>query len=160
MQCLFYIYMHHISDLEIGEWYSQSDSTRLRDLSYTQAHCGYWGIIMYDSTAPQPCTEKGCSSYLYSREELYMHVYYVQTCEQYSRCGSLTTKLKSAKISYSHNYNIIRMAILYRTAKFKSANILAIAILGLTAKFNSRQYFRLYGMSLFEYFLVSLSGFE
>ena len=31
-----------------------------------------------------------------------------------------TAKLKSAKISYSH---IIRMAIPYRTAKFKSANI-------------------------------------
>ena len=42
---------------------------------------------------------------------------------------------------------IIRMAIPYRTAKFKSANILAIAILGSTAKFNSRQYFRLYGTS-------------
>ena len=36
------------------------------------------------------------------------------------------------------------MAILYQTAKFKSANILAIVILGSTAKFNSRQYFRLY----------------
>ena len=36
------------------------------------------------------------------------------------------------------------MAILYRTAKFKSTNILAIAILGSTTKFNSRQYFRLY----------------
>ena len=33
-----------------------------------------------------------------------------------------TTKLKSAKISYSHIL-YIRMAILYRTAKFKSANI-------------------------------------
>ena len=40
----------------------------------------------------------------------------------------------------------MRMAILYRTAKFKSANIFAIAILGSTAKFNSRQYFRLYSM--------------
>ena len=39
----------------------------------------------------------------------------------------------------------IRMAIPYRTAKFKSANILIIAILGSTANFNSRQYFRLYG---------------
>ena len=26
-----------MSDLEIGEWHSQSDSTRLRDLSYTLA---------------------------------------------------------------------------------------------------------------------------
>ena len=40
----------------------------------------------------------------------------------------------------------IHMAILYRTAKFKSANILAVAILGSTTKFNSRQYFQLYGM--------------
>ena len=54
-----------------------------------------------------------------------------------------TAKLKSAKISYSHIY--IRMAILYRTAKFKSANILVTAIWGSTAKFNSRQYFQLYG---------------
>ena len=53
-----------------------------------------------------------------------------------------TTKLKSAKISYSH---IIRMVILYRTGKFKSANILAIALLGSTAKFNFHQYFQLYG---------------
>ena len=52
-----------------------------------------------------------------------------------------TTKLKSAKISSLH---IIRMGILYQTAKFKSANIiLAIAILGSTAKFNSHQYFQL-----------------
>ena len=51
-----------------------------------------------------------------------------------------TVKLKSAKISYLH---IIRMAILYRTAKFKSTNILAI---GSTTKFNSRQYFRLYSI--------------
>ena len=50
-----------------------------------------------------------------------------------------TAKLKSAKISYSHNY--ICMAIPYRTTKFKFANIL---ILGSTAEFNSRQYFRLY----------------
>ena len=35
-----------------------------------------------------------------------------------------TAKLKSAIISYSH----IHMAILYRTANFKSANILAIVI--------------------------------
>ena len=38
------------------------------------------------------------------------------------------------------------MAILYQTAKFKSANILAIVILGSTAKFNSRQYFQLYSI--------------
>ena len=39
----------------------------------------------------------------------------------------------------------IRMAIPYRTAKFKSANIFAMAIWGPTAKFNSHQYFQLYG---------------
>ena len=39
----------------------------------------------------------------------------------------------------------IRMAIPYRTAKFKSANTLIIAILGSTTNFNSRQYFWLYG---------------
>ena len=55
----------------------------------------------------------------------------------------ITADLKFVKISYSH---IIRMAIPYRTAKFKPASILAIAILGSTAKFNSRQYFRLYEM--------------
>ena len=54
---------------------------------------------------------------------------------------STTTKLKSAKISYSHR----GMAIPYRTAKYKSDNILTIVILGPTAKFNSRQYFWLYG---------------
>ena len=53
-----------------------------------------------------------------------------------------SAKLKSAKVSYSH------MVIPYRTAKFKSANILALAILGSTAKFNSRQYFRLYGITV------------
>ena len=36
------------------------------------------------------------------------------------------------------------MAILYRTAKFKSANTFAMAIWDPTAKFNFRQYFRLY----------------
>ena len=42
----------------------------------------------------------------------------------------------------------MRMAIPYRTAKFKSANniMLSIAILSSTAKFNFRQYFRLYGI--------------
>ena len=48
---------------------------------------------------------------------------------------SITTKLKSTKISYSHNLTVyIHMAIPYRTTKFKYANILAIAILGSTAK--------------------------
>ena len=59
---------------------------------------------------------------------------------------STTTKLKSANISYSHNY--VRMVIPYQTSKFKSTNIFAIAILGPTAKFNSCQYFQLYGISL------------
>ena len=57
-----------------------------------------------------------------------------------------TAKLKSAKMSYLHI--IIRMAIPYRTAKFKFANILATAILGSITKFNSRQYFRLYGNNI------------
>ena len=47
-------------------------------------------------------------------------------------------------LAYIH----VRMAIPYRTAKFKSASILPIAILGSTVKFNSHQYFRLYGMQL------------
>ena len=51
--------------------------------------------------------------------------------------------LKSAEISYLHAYNIIRMAIQYYTAKFKSASIFALAILGPTAKFKSCQYFQL-----------------
>ena len=41
------------------------------------------------------------------------------------------------------------MAIPYGTVNFKSTNILAIVNLGSTAKFNYRQYFRLYGISLF-----------
>ena len=55
-----------------------------------------------------------------------------------------TAKLKLANISYLH---IIRMAIPYRTAKFKSTNIFTIVILGPTAKFNSYQYFRLYSIA-------------
>ena len=47
---------------------------------------------------------------------------------------------------FLHAY--IRMAILYRAAKFKSANIFARADSRQSAKFNSRQIFRLYG-SLF-----------
>ena len=55
-----------------------------------------------------------------------------------SRSQSLSkTKLKSTKISYSH------MAILYRTAKFKSYNTFEMAIWNPTAKFNSCQYFQL-----------------
>ena len=55
-----------------------------------------------------------------------------------------TAKLKSANISYLH-INIIRMAIPYRTAKFRSTNIVAIVILAPTAKFNSRQLYGIYG---------------
>ena len=39
-----------------------------------------------------------------------------------------TPKLKSAKISYSHIRIYIRTAILYRTAKSKSANILSYTV--------------------------------
>ena len=56
-----------------------------------------------------------------------------------------TAKLKLANISYLHN--IIRMAIPYWTAKFKSANIFAMVILGPNAKFNSHQYFQLYSIA-------------
>ena len=55
---------------------------------------------------------------------------------------------RQIRIRQNFQLAYIRMAILYRTAKSKSANILAIAILGSTAKFNSCQYFRLYGMLL------------
>ena len=47
---------------------------------------------------------------------------------------------------FLHAY--IRMAIPYRTAKFKSANIFARADSMRSAKFNSRQIFRLYGTFL------------
>ena len=40
----------------------------------------------------------------------------------------------------------INLAILYWTAKFKSANMFAIAIWDPMTKFNFRQYFRLYGI--------------
>ena len=40
------------------------------------------------------------------------------------------------------------MAILYQTAKFKSANMFAVAIWDPTAKYNSHQYFHLYGIIL------------
>ena len=53
------------------------------------------------------------------------------------------------KIRQNFQLAYIHMAILYRTAKFKSANILAIAILGSTVKFNSRQYFWIYGISCY-----------
>ena len=55
---------------------------------------------------------------------------------------------RQIKIRQNFLLAYIRMAIPYRTAKFKSANILPIAILGSTAKFNSRQYFRLYGIHI------------
>ena len=50
------------------------------------------------------------------------------------------------KIRQNFLFTYIRMAILYRTAKFKYANMFAMAIWDPTAKFNSRQYFRLYGI--------------
>ena len=60
--------------------------------------------------------------------------------------GGLYYYKHQIKIHQNFLLAYIRMAILYQTAKFKSANILPIAILGSTAKFNSRQYFQLYGM--------------
>ena len=61
--------------------------------------------------------------------------------------GGLAVYYYNRQIKIRQNFLLIyiRMAIPYRTAKFKSANILSIAILGSTAKFNARQYFRLYG---------------
>ena len=53
---------------------------------------------------------------------------------------------RQIKICQNFLLAYIRMAIRYRTTKFKSSNILAIAILGSTAKFNSRQYFQLYSI--------------
>jgi hypothetical protein len=60
----------------------------------------------------------------------------------------LAVSITITKLEISQNFLLayIRMAIPYRTAKFKSANILAMAILGSTAKFNPHQYFRLYGI--------------
>ena len=62
--------------------------------------------------------------------------------------GGLAVYYYNRQIKIRQNFLLayIRMAIPYRTAKFKSANIILIAILGSTAKFNARQYFRLYGM--------------
>ena len=62
--------------------------------------------------------------------------------------GGLAVQSYNRQIKIRQNFLLayIRMAIPYRTAKFKSANILIIAILGSTANFNSRQYFRLYGI--------------
>ena len=64
--------------------------------------------------------------------------------------GGLAIYYYNRQIKIRQNFllSYIRMAIPYRTAKFKSANILSIAILGSTAKFNARQYFRLYGVQL------------
>ena len=65
--------------------------------------------------------------------------------------GSLAVYYYNRQIKIRQNFLLahIRMAIPYRTAKFKSANILSIAILGSTAKFNARQYFRLYGTCIY-----------
>ena len=64
--------------------------------------------------------------------------------------GGLAVYITTAKLKIHQNFLLtyIRMAIPYRTAKYKSANILEIVILGSTTKSNSRQYFRLYGSFL------------
>ena len=66
--------------------------------------------------------------------------------------GGLAVYYYNRQIKIRQNFLLayIRMAIPYRTAKFKSANILSIAIWGSTAKFNARQYFRLYGTYICE----------
>ena len=62
--------------------------------------------------------------------------------------GSLAVFLCNYQIKIYQNFLLtyIHTAILYRTAKLKSANIFAMAIWDPTAKFFSHQYFRLYGM--------------
>ena len=87
----------------------------------------------------------------FSLPSLSCYIWYSRKVWWGIKSGSLvvypaTTKLKSTNISYLHI--IIRMAIPYQIAKFKSANIFPMAILGPTAKFNSRQCFRLYGTYL------------
>ena len=71
---------------------------------------------------------------------LYKHILYSR---KIWRFGGLCYN-RQIKIRQNFLLAYICMAILYQTAKFKSANILAIAIMGSTAKFNFRQYFRLY----------------
>ena len=66
-------------------------------------------------------TLNGCTSYIIEHDTVYSRKIW-----RGIKFGGLvicitTAKLKSAKISYSHIR--IRMAIPYRTAKFKSANI-------------------------------------
>ena len=81
-----------------------------------------------------------------------MHVYGVSAYYRIAgKSGgelNLAVHITTAKLKIRQNFLLayIRMAILYRTAKFKSANILLIAIWGSTAKFNARPYFRLYGI--------------
>ena len=62
--------------------------------------------------------------------------------------GGLAVCLSNRQIKIRQNFLLayIHMAILYRTAKFKSANTFKMAIWDPTAKFNSRQYFQLYGI--------------
>ena len=62
--------------------------------------------------------------------------------------GGLADCLSNRQIIICQNFLLayIRMAIPYRTAKFKSANTFVMANWDPTAKFNSRQYFWLYGI--------------
>ena len=81
--------------------------------------------------------------------ELYRaHIPYSRKIWRGIKFGCLAVYYYNRQIKIRQNFLLayIRMAIPYRTAKFKSANILSIAILGSTAKFNARQYFRLYGI--------------
>ena len=103
---------------------------------------------MFDTVSKIQNTQH--STYMY----MYMYIIIQHTYIPYSRkiwwgikFGGLAVYYYNRQIKFRQIFLLayIRMAIPYRTAKFKSANILSIAILGSTAKFNARQYFRLYG---------------
>ena len=81
-----------------------------------------------------------------NHKQWYTHTPYIPYSRKIWQFGGLYYN-RQIKIRQNFLLAYIRMAIPYRTAKFKSANILLIAIWGSTAKFNARQYFRLYGIS-------------
>ena len=95
----------------------------------------------------------------HTREHTDQHIQEIHSCYIYRIAGKFVglavynyyNRQIKIRQNFPLSYNIIRMAIPYQTAKFKSANILAIAILGPTAKFNYRQYFLLY--SNYTYFV-------
>ena len=78
----------------------------------------------------------------------YIGIPYSRKIWQGIKFGYLVNCLSNGQIKIRQNFLLayIHMAILYRTAKFKSANMFEMAIWDPTAKFNSCQYFLLYGM--------------